>query len=133
MDTIGNRIKKLRKTLGLSQQEFAEQIGVKGGSISLYEIDAREPSERNKAGILKEFHVNPVWLDTGEGEMFLPFSESDEIIRFARSVTKAEDGDIRLEIMKLLARMTPEQWEESWNLWCRAKLLINDIKKDGAK
>lgn len=133
MDTIGNRIKKLRKTLGLSQQEFAERIGVKGGSISLYEIDAREPSKRNKVGILKEFHVNPVWLDTGEGEMFLPFSESDEIIRFARSVTKAEDGDIRLEIMKILARMTPEQWEESWNLWCRAKLLINDIKKDGAK
>ena len=133
MDTIGNRIKKLRKTLGLSQQEFAERIGVKGGSISLYEIDAREPSKRNKVGILKEFHVNPVWLDTGEGEMFLPFSESDEIIRFARSVTKAEDGDIRLEIMKLLARMTPEQWEESWNLWCRAKLLINGIKKDGAK
>ena len=96
METIGNRIKKLRKTLGLSQQEFAERIGVKGGSISLYEIDAREPSERNKAGILKEFNVNPVWLDTGEGEMFLPFSESDEIIRFARSVTRAEDGDIRL-------------------------------------
>ena len=133
METIGNRIKKLRKTLGLSQQEFAERIGVKGGSIALYEIDAREPSERNKAGILKEFNVNPVWLDTGEGEMFLPLSESDEIIRFARSVTRAEDGDIRLEIMKLLARMTPEQWEESWNLWCRAKLLINDIKKDGAK
>lgn len=128
-----NQIKQLRKELGLTQQEFAERIGMNGISISHFESGTRNLSQRTKLIISKEFHVNPVWLDTGEGEMFLPFSESDEIIRFARSVTRAEDGDIRLEIMKILARMTPEQWEESWNLWCRAKLLINDIKKDSAK
>lgn len=128
-----NRIKEIRKELGLSQPEFGELIGIKAPQVSLIESGKHDLSEKTKLRIIEKYHVNPVWLDTGEGEMFLPFSESDEIIRFARSVTKAEDGDIRLEIMKLLARMTPEQWEESWNLWCRAKLLINDIKKDGAK
>lgn len=128
-----NKIKEVRKALGLSQPEFGELIGIKAPQVSLIESGKHDLSEKTKLRIIEKYHVNPVWLDTGEGEMFLPFSESDEIIRFARSVTKAEDGDIRLEIMKLLARMTPEQWEESWNLWCRAKLLINDIKKDGAK
>ena len=128
-----NRIKEIRKELGLSQPEFGELIGIKAPQVSLIESGKHDLSEKTKLRIIEKYHVNPVWLDTGEGEMFLPFSESDEIIRFARSVTKAEDGDIRLEIMKILARMTPEQWEESWNLWCRAKLLINDIKKDGAK
>lgn len=128
-----NRIKEIRKELGLSQPEFGELIGIKAPQVSLIESGKHDLSEKTKLRIIEKYHVNPVWLDTGEGEMFLPFSESDEIIRFARSVTKAEDGDIRLEIMKLLARMTPEQWEESWNLWCRAKLLVNDIKKDGAK
>lgn len=128
-----NRIKEIRKELGLSQPEFGELIGIKAPQVSLIESGKHDLSEKTKLRIIEKYHVNPVWLDTGEGEMFLPFSESDEIIRFARSVTKAQDGDIRLEIMKLLARMTPEQWEESWNLWCRAKLLINDIKKDGAK
>ena len=128
-----NRIKEIRKELGLSQPEFGELIGIKAPQVSLIESGKHDLSEKTKLRIIEKYHVNPVWLDTGEGEMFLPFSESDEIIRFARSVTKAEDGDIRLEIMKLLARMTPEQWEESWKLWCRAKLLINDIKKDGAK
>lgn len=128
-----NKIKEIRKALGLSQPEFGELIGIKAPQVSLIESGKHDLSEKTKLRIIEKYHVNPVWLDTGEGEMFLPFSESDEIIRFARSVTKAEDGDIRLEIMKLLARMTPEQWEESWNLWCRAKLLINDIKKDGAK
>lgn len=128
-----NKIKEIRKALGLSQPEFGELIGIKAPQVSLIESGKHDLSEKTKLRIIDKYHVNPVWLDTGEGEMFLPFSESDEIIRFARSVTKAEDGDIRLEIMKLLARMTPEQWEESWNLWCRAKLLINDIKKDGAK
>lgn len=128
-----NKIKEVRKALGLSQPEFGELIGIKAPQVSLIESGKHDLSEKTKLRIIEKYHVNPVWLDTGEGEMFLPFSESDEIIRFARSVTKAEDGDIRLEIMKILARMTPEQWEESWNLWCRAKLLINDIKKDGAK
>lgn len=128
-----NRIKEIRKELGLSQPEFGELIGIKAPQVSLIESGKHDLSEKTKLRIIEKYHVNPVWLDTGEGEMFLPFSESDEIIRFARSVTKAEDGDIRLEIMKILARMTPEQWEESWNLWCRAKLLINDIKKDGVK
>lgn len=128
-----NKIKEIRKALGLSQPEFGELIGIKAPQVSLIESGKHDLSEKTKLRIIEKYHVNPVWLDTGEGEMFLPFSESDEIIRFARSVTRAEDGDIRLEIMKLLARMTPEQWEESWNLWCRAKLLINDIKKDGAK
>ncbi len=128
-----NRIKEIRKELGLSQPEFGELIGIKAPQVSLIESGKHDLSEKTKLRIIEKYHVNPVWLDTGEGEMFLPFSESDEIIRFARSVTRAEDGDIRLEIMKLLARMTPEQWEESWNLWCRAKLLINDIKKDGVK
>lgn len=128
-----NKIKEIRKALGLSQPEFGELIGIKAPQVSLIESGKHDLSEKTKLRIIEKYHVNPVWLDTGEGEMFLPFSESDEIIRFARSVTKAEDGDIRLEIMKILARMTPEQWEESWNLWCRAKLLINDIKKDGVK
>lgn len=128
-----NRIKEIRKELGLSQPEFGELIGIKAPQVSLIESGKHDLSEKTKLRIIEKYHVNPEWLDTGEGEMFLPFSESDEIIRFARSVTKAQDGDIRLEIMKILARMTPEQWEESWNLWCRAKLLINDIKKDGAK
>ena len=128
-----NRIKEIRKELGLSQPEFGELIGIKAPQVSLIESGKHDLSEKTKLRIIEKYHVNPVWLDTGEGEMFLPFSESDEIIRFARSVTKAEDGDIRLEIMKILARMTPEQWEDSWNLWCRAKLLINYIKKDGVK
>lgn len=128
-----NRIKEIRKELGLSQPEFGELIGIKAPQVSLIESGKHDLSEKTKLRIIEKYHVNPEWLDTGEGEMFLPFSESDEIIRFARSVTRAEDGDIRLEIMKILARMTPEQWEESWNLWCRARLLINDIKKDGTK
>lgn len=128
-----NRIKEIRKELGLSQPEFGELIGIKAPQVSLIESGKHDLSEKTKLRIIEKYHVNPEWLDTGEGEMFRPFSESDEIIRFARSVTRAEDGDIRLEIMKILARMTPEQWEESWNLWCRARLLINDIKKDGAK
>ena len=40
---MNNRIKELRKSLGLNQTEFGERIGVKQGSIASYESGARTP------------------------------------------------------------------------------------------
>ena len=39
-----DRIKKIRKELDLTQQEFADRIGVKRGGIANYEIGRNEPN-----------------------------------------------------------------------------------------
>ncbi len=64
-----NRIKHLRKTLGLTQQEFADRLSVKRGTIANYEIGRNVPHDSVIALICREFHVNEQWLRTGEGEM----------------------------------------------------------------
>ena len=68
---MNERIKKLRKTLDLTQQEFADRIGMKRNTIANYETDRNEPSNSVITLICKTFDVSEHWLRTGEGEMFL--------------------------------------------------------------
>ena len=71
MNTTNTRIKTLRKALDLTQQVFADRLGMKQNSIALIE-SGRKTSEQTIKAICREFHVNETWLRTGEGEMFLP-------------------------------------------------------------
>lgn len=67
-----NRIKNLRKELDLTQQEFADKIGISRGNIGAYEVGKNIPSDAVISLICREFNVREEWLRTGEGEMFGP-------------------------------------------------------------
>lgn len=67
---MNNRIKKVRKVLDLTQQAFAEKIGLKQNSIALIESGKRNTSDQVVLSICREFNVNEEWLRNGTGEMF---------------------------------------------------------------
>lgn len=69
---MNERIKKLRKTLDLTQREFGERIGVKPNTIATYEIGRNEPIDAVISLICREFNASETWLRTGEGDMFAP-------------------------------------------------------------
>lgn len=71
------RIKRLRKTLNLTQQEFAERIGVKRNTVGQYEIGRNDPTDTVITLICKEYGVNEAWLRHGTGEMFAPDPEDE--------------------------------------------------------
>lgn len=66
------RIRKIRKELDLTQQEFAERIGVSRANIGKYETGVSEPSAAVLSLICREFDIREEWLRTGEGEMYKP-------------------------------------------------------------
>lgn len=78
---MNTRIKKLRKALELTQQSFADRLGLKQNSIALIE-SGRKTSDQTIRNICREFHVNEEWLRTGAGEMFQPAPRDalDELI-----------------------------------------------------
>ena len=51
------RIRQLRKTLDLTQQEFAEKIGIKRNTIANYETGRNEPVDSVIALICRKFNV----------------------------------------------------------------------------
>lgn len=69
---MNERIKKLRRSLDLTQQEFADRIGVKRNTIANYEIGRNEPIDSVLELIVREFGVSKQWLLDGTGEMFSP-------------------------------------------------------------
>ena len=70
--SIGERIKKLRKELDLTQQKFGERIGIKGNTVAQYELGRNEPVDAVFSLICREFGVREEWLRNGEGTMMKP-------------------------------------------------------------
>jgi len=68
--TINQRIKILRKSLSLTQKEFAQKIYVSTSFQTLIELEQKKVLDRHIKLIVSAFGVNEVWLRTGEGEMF---------------------------------------------------------------
>ena len=128
-----NRMKDLRKTLGLTQQQFADKIGIKRNTIAQYETGRNEPITPIINYICREFNVNEKWLRNGEGEMFLTqpqsqlqpqetditkfagemllnISKEAEIARFAGEILRNEDDTFKKRLVKALAKMDENQW-----------------------
>jgi transcriptional regulator with XRE-family HTH domain len=80
---IKNRIKEILKESALRQIEFAKSIGISQGSLNELINKDRLPSAETIIALKNEYNINPTWLLTGEGEMYLPEkkqSSSDIVI-----------------------------------------------------
>lgn len=66
------RIKKIRTTLSLTQDEFAEKLGLARNSIASYESGRRVPNDAIIKLMCKEFNVDYFWLTEGaDVDMFM--------------------------------------------------------------
>ncbi len=73
---IFERLKYIRKTLNLTQKNFAKEIGMSRSGYGQIEIGDRPISDRLIKSICMAFNVNENWLRTGEGEMFIKVEDS---------------------------------------------------------
>lgn len=109
--TMGERIKKVRKTLDLTQQEFADKIGSKRNTVATYEMGRTVPSTAVISLVCKTFNVNETWLRTGEGEMLIQQSRDDELAAFMDKLLADENTKFRRRFVTALSRLKPEQWD----------------------
>jgi len=65
-----DRIRLVRKTLGLNQMEFARQIGLTQTALSMIELEKVALTDKNIKLICATFAIDENWLRTGKGEMF---------------------------------------------------------------
>jgi len=120
---LNERIKKLRKALDLTQQEFADRIGVKRNTVATYEIGRNEPIDAVIALICREFNVNEDWLRTGNGEMFIEMSRDEEIAAFVGKTLSTESDTFKKRFISMLSRLSESDWEV-------LERMVMDIKKD---
>ena len=105
------RIKALRKTLGLTQQEFADRVGLKRNSLANYETGRNTPMDAVMKSICREFNVNEDWLRTGEGEMFIKQTRDEQIASFVGSIQSSEDDSFKKRFISMLSSLDESEWE----------------------
>lgn len=110
MNTTNTRIKKLRKVLDLTQEEFGKRIGVKRNTVATYELGRNKPIDSVVALICREFNVNETWLRTGEGEMFLELSRDEELAAFFGDVLRDETENFQKRFLSMLSRLNTSDW-----------------------
>ena len=70
VSSISERIKAVRKALGISQKNFCGGIYLSHSFYAKIETGTRNPNERVYELISHKYNVNKEWLITGKGEMF---------------------------------------------------------------
>ena len=105
------RIVKLRKVLGLTQQQFADEIGIKRGTVANYEVGRNEPTDSVVSLICREFNVNEEWLRNGTGEMFIEIDEEDQLMEWAGRVLGDRSGSFKKKFVKMLMSLSEDEWE----------------------
>ena len=130
---MNSRIKELRTVLlkeklgrKITQQEFADKLGLSQNYIWQIENGDRVPSERTLSDICREFGCNEIWLRTGEGDPFQEESRQEQIMRFATQTVNGSD-EFKKAFVSMLAKMDADDWENLAKLF---RKLSGEIKKE---
>lgn len=93
---MNERIRKLRKALDMTQQAFADKLGVKRNTVGQWECGINSITDQIALSICREFNVSEDWLRNGTGEMFIA-KESDEIDSLVKKYGLSNDDRILIE------------------------------------
>lgn len=100
--TQGDRLKQIRKTLGLTLEKFGANLGLKKNSLSQIENGKNDLTEANARAICREYHVNYQWLTTGDGEMF---QNSDDDVMEAIERIMSGENEFHKNLFRVFARL----------------------------
>ena len=106
-----DRIRAIRKHYDLTQQDFADRIGVKRNTIATYETGRNQPIDAVISLICREFNVNEEWLKTGKGEMIKALDREQEIAEMVSTLFKEESESFKFRFIKALCNMNDAGWD----------------------
>lgn len=119
MESIGERVRVLRKTLHITQVELGDVIGIQGGSVAKVEAGASKLTEAAIKLICQTYHVNYLWLTEGKGEMLEAETPAEMVERLM-----AGESPLAISIMKAFAELPMEEW-------LKLRKLIDEVKENG--
>lgn len=124
--TQGERVREVRKSLGLTLDKFGERIGLKKAAVSVIENGKCSLTDSNIKLICREFGVNYIWLTTGKGEMFI--ESNDNIMETIDRIMTGES-----EFHKKLLKWCATSFSDEELLLLEKKIdeFVTEFSKDG--
>jgi Predicted transcriptional regulator len=125
---MNSRIKEIRKKEKLSQQKFADELGIARGNIAAYEVGKNSPSDAVISLICTKFNINREWILNGNGDMYNLIE--DETAAIVSDLLEESNPmyDIIKGIMKTYRKLDKQSQQviDDFSLE-----LLNELKKGG--
>lgn len=130
--TQGERIREVRKALNLTLEKFGGKLGVTKQTVSRIENGINNLTEQMTKAICREFHVDYIWLTTGEGDMFL---DADDDFKEQIDQIMASETDARKNLFKFMLTLSEDDVEAMQRLMRKAFEFYkdDDPEKDNTK
>ena len=93
----------------MTQDEFADKIGLSKNFVWMIEKGERTPSERTIKDICREFKVNYDWLVNGTGDMF---QDDDSDAQAIVDSVMTGDNDFAKKTLVKFSRLSEERWRQ---------------------
>lgn len=111
MTTVGLRIKEIRDHYNLTQQQFANELGLKRNTIATYETTDKEPSNNVIIAICRIWNISEDWLRYGNGKMLMDMDKEGEIMAFIGKTFADDKPSFTKEFIHVLSKLSVEEWE----------------------
>lgn len=129
--TLIARLKELRKTLKMTQKDFASVLGIAQTSYCMIETGKNPLSERYIKVLCSLYSVNESWLRTGEGEMFTstPYSkELFEIFSYLLPETQSYLLHVAEELLRTQEKLLEHGQEQNLQAVAPEQLRIGAVE-----
>ncbi|MCI5874456.1 MAG: helix-turn-helix transcriptional regulator [Clostridiales bacterium] len=127
---MNERIRELRKSLGLTMEKFGDRLGVKKNSVSQWENGINNITDQMFKSICREFNVNEDWLRNGTGEMFsIPEDETAALVSELLENPDDEFYQMILNVVHTYQQLKPDS-KEVLNNFCRQLAENTKNRKD---
>ena len=107
---LNERVKEIRKKLGLTLDKFGERLGVGKAALSRIENGSNGVTEQMFKSICREFSISEEWLRNGTGEMFIELDKEDVLMEWAGRVLGSESNSFQKKFVKMLMSLSEDEW-----------------------
>ena len=128
--SVGSRIKELRNSLDLTQQKFADRLGIQRGAIANYELERNVPIDAVISLICREFNVREAWLRDGTGEMLEQLTEDEDRSRFFGDLSKESASPDVLAFIDALRKSSDSTIRAALEFVCNVYESYNALQKE---
>lgn len=109
---MNERIRELRKSLGLTLEKFGNQLGVSKVAISRIENGINNVTDQMCRSVCREFNVSEEWLRNGTGEMFsIPEDETAALVSDLLEINDDEFYHMILDVIRTYQQLAPDSKE----------------------
>lgn len=108
---MSERLKILRKELGMTQQEFASRLNLSRNFINQVENRSKNISIRTISDICTAFSINEYWLRTGTGEMFTHQTDDEQLTSFIVKILANKSTSFKRKFISMLSALDESDWD----------------------